>query len=115
MSLDTGAARQDAPRREHRPYRYLINEGGQPAWVHCPVCRSVNDGWWPDGNPKYTGGFLHVLEPYDNKPGSQHAVTYACLCGQGKRRAAALGSQGQRGGRPGAALAQERNGKQSDL
>jgi len=64
----------------HMDYRFLVtfNGGWTYEWVHCPVCRSENDGWTPDGKPLYSGGFVTLRVPLAG--GDYREEVAACRC-----------------------------------
>jgi hypothetical protein len=73
-------------RRKHRPYRYLVDHYGVRQWVHCPVCLSVNEGWYENGTPRYSGGVVEVKRPYSLVRGGWIEIAVACVCAAGEQR-----------------------------
>lgn len=73
-----------AEREPHRGYRFVVSDGATRFRTHCPVCLAQNDGWWEGGEPRYSGGVIHVKQ-FDVSGRSVDLVA-ACRCFVGQAR-----------------------------
>jgi len=79
------AGAEESVKVDHREYPFLVEIGWGHMMVQCPICLARNSGWWKDGSPRYSGGWVDVEIPDGKK---MCRAVAACLCVSGEIHAA---------------------------
>lgn len=84
---------EPAERISHGEPEFLCTEiGWDHEWVWCPLCHSRPDGWWENGQPKWTGGAIEAAVPVKNSTELQDVIV-ACRCSAGQTVQRSLGTR----------------------
>lgn len=68
---------------KHPEPRFLVTEGIEQFWVHCPLCKLQNAGWDNEGNPQFRGGW--VIGEVPTPSGAMEVMGFTCWCDYGKQ------------------------------
>lgn len=77
----------EVERKPHPPSPWIVEIDWRLFRVQCPICLSVNEGWWSDGAPRFSSGTVlcDIPQP-DGTTSFQSQAACVCIRGQQRRK-----------------------------